>query len=293
MNASHFTYCPLCGNTAPRQLKDWERAHLSQCPACKFTFARLIPSQDDLIRHYQKYGRNDFLSSITIKRYHELLDLFEPYKKTGRLLDVGCGIGYFLIEAKKRGWNVYGTEFTPEAIEICRSKGIHMYEGVLNSANYEPESFDIITSFEVIEHINTPHAEITNFSSVLRTGGLVYLTTPNFNSLSRLLAGKKWNIVSYPEHLSYYTPHTLSFLFRKHGFKKLCLRTTGISISRIKISRKIKTNKPVSKNSDDEKIRQLAEHKWYMHFLKTSINYMLTLIGKGDTIKGIFIKTGN
>ena len=94
-------------------------------------------------------------------------------------------------------------------IEICRKKGISMHKGVLNTENYEEESFDIITSFEVIEHINNPIPELKNFYKLLRKGGLVYLTTPNFNSLLRYRLKSEYNVICYPEHLSYYTPKTL------------------------------------------------------------------------------------
>jgi 2-polyprenyl-3-methyl-5-hydroxy-6-metoxy-1,4-benzoquinol methylase len=132
---------------------------------------------------------------------------------------VGCGIGYFLEEAKKRGWEVYGTEFTDEAIEICEAKGINMQKGVLSPEDFDPNSFDVITSFEVLEHINNPQEEITNFHKILRKGGLVYLTTPNFNSLLRYRLKSAYNVITYPEHLSYYTKRTIHRLFKNKGFK--------------------------------------------------------------------------
>lgn len=290
MHSHSFTYCPLCNHPHPVDIKGWERAHLARCKACSFIFARLIPDESTLMKHYQGYGRNDFLSPITIKRYHELLDRFEPFRKTGKILDVGCGIGYFLEEAAKRGWEVHGTEFTDRAMEICTQKGISMKQGPLNPDLYNPQSFDVITSFEVIEHINNPHTDIQHFATLLRAGGLVYITTPNFNSLSRIITGNKWNVVTYPEHLCYYTPRTLRFLFQKHGFDVMHLQTTGISISRIKISHHIASAKPVSRESDDEKIRQMAENKWYMRMLKDTANGILTLFKKGDTLKGMFVK---
>jgi 2-polyprenyl-3-methyl-5-hydroxy-6-metoxy-1,4-benzoquinol methylase len=65
--------------------------------------------------------------------------------------------------AKRKGWEVYGTEYTDEAVAICAAKGINMIKGKLNPAHYAAESFDIITSFEVIEHINNPNEELSNF----------------------------------------------------------------------------------------------------------------------------------
>lgn len=271
-------------------MKGYEDAHLVKCQNCSFVFSEMIPTGEELVEHYSHYGRNDYLSPITIKRYNELLDHFEKFRKTNKILDVGCGIGYFLEAAKKRGWEVYGTEYTPEAIEICENKGIEMKEGKLDPSNYKEESFDVITSFEVLEHINNPIEEIGNFNKLLRKGGLVYLTTPNFNSLLRYRLKAEYNVIVYPEHLSYYTPRTLKLLFRNSGFGIDKIMTTGISLTRLRTSKGTSDQKFISASSDDEKLRQQFESKWYLNTAKSIVNGMLTFFGKGDSLKGYFIK---
>jgi len=214
----------------------------------------------------------------------------EPFRKTNKLLDVGCGIGYFLEVAKRKGWEVYGTEYTDEAVAICEMKGINMQKGKLNPANYNLEQFDIITSFEVIEHINNPNEELYNFNQLLRSGGLVYVTTPNFNSLLRYRLKAAYNVISYPEHLSYYNPKTLKHVFQKNGFLVKKIRTTGISLTRLKTSSGKSNQKYISSTSDDEKIRNQVESKWYLKIAKNIVNSALTISGKGDSLKGWFIK---
>ena len=85
----------------------YEIAYLTRCSDCGFVFSSRIPSTQELISYYEGYGRNDYLSPITIKRYHEILDQFESSRKTNKLLDLGCGIGYFLEVAKQRGWDCF------------------------------------------------------------------------------------------------------------------------------------------------------------------------------------------
>ncbi len=289
MNSNHNN-CLICSSSSLTVLPDYQEAHLCKCKACSFVFCQQIPTEQELINHYDGYGRNDYLSPLTIKRYNELLDEFEAFRKTGKLLDVGCGIGYFLEEAKKRGWEVYGTEYTNEAISICSEKGINMHQGKLDPTNYENESFDVITSFEVIEHINNPIEEITNFHSLLRKGGLTYVTTPNFNSLLRYRLKAAYNVICYPEHLSYYTPKTIKRLFTKIGFSKKRILTTGISLTRLKTSQGKSKQGFISETSDDEKIRNQFESKWYLKIAKKLINSTLTLLGKGDSLKAYFIK---
>ena len=282
--------CLICSSNSLVLMPGYENAHLCECKNCGFVFSKKIPTESELEEHYQGYGRNDYLSPITIKRYNELLDSFEKYRKTGKLIDVGCGIGYFLEEASKRGWEVYGTEYTDEAVEICRNKGITIHKGKLDTENYNPEMFDVITSFEVIEHINNPVEEVTNFNTILRKGGLVYITTPNFNSLLRYRLKSAYNVICYPEHLSYYTPRTLRKLFVSNGFKKVKIETTGISLTRLKTSKGTSDQEFISETSDDEKMRNQIESKWYLQFIKKTLNTFLTFLGKGDSLKGWFVK---
>lgn len=283
--------CLICKSDKLQKMERYSSTYLVKCKSCSFVFSEKIPSEKKLIEFYDGYSRDDYLSPLTVKRYHELLDKFEPFRKTNKILDVGCGIGYFLEVAKERGWEVYGTEYTDKAIEICSEKGVEMKQGKLNPSDFEPESFDILTSFEVLEHINNQTEEINNFQKLLRKGGLVYLTTPNFNSLLRYRLKEKYNVITYPEHLAYFTPKTLNSLFSKYGFSKKRIETTGISISRLKQGNKKATYEcAVSENSTDENLRQSIESKSCLQFLKKVANRTLTLFGVGDSLKGWFIK---
>lgn len=289
--------CILCGGTNLQVLKGYEFAWLTKCADCSMVFSSRNPSLTELEDYYSGYGRNDYLSPITIKRYNQILDGFESARKTNKLIDVGCGIGYFLEVAKERGWEVYGTEFTDKAIEICESKGITMHKGVLNPENYAPGDFDVVTSFEVIEHINTPNQEISNFNKLLRKGGILYITTPNFNSLLRYYLKGKYNVIGWPEHLSYYTPSTLERLMEKHDFTKDYIKTTGISLTRFLTSKTPSTSEDIREGTEfispetkDEKLRSSFEKNPLLGAAKNSVNNLLTLIGKGDALKGLFHK---
>jgi 2-polyprenyl-3-methyl-5-hydroxy-6-metoxy-1,4-benzoquinol methylase len=284
------TSCLVCDSSSIYSLEGYEATHLCKCNNCGFVFAQAIPTLEDLEKHYDGYSRNDYLSPITIKRYNELLDYFEPFRKTGKIIDVGCGIGYFLIEAKKRGWEVHGTEYTDEAIEICEKLGINMQKGKLDPSIYPPEIFDVITSFEVLEHINNPQEEIVNFNQILRKGGLVYLTTPNWNSLLRYRLKSAYNVITYPEHLSYYTKKTITRLFGSKGFKKHKVQTTGVSLTRLKTSSGKSDQAFISATSDDEVLRNKIEGNKLLQFAKNTLNGALSVLGVGDTVKGYFIK---
>lgn len=278
--------CLLCESPELVALPGYEKYYLVKCRNCSFVFSRGIPSASELTKHYEGYLRAGSISPITIKRYEELIETFEKYAPGRNILDIGCGDGYFLEVAKKRGWNTYGTEFTTEAVEICRTKGIHMHQGILSPADFNIR-FDIITSFEVIEHINNPKQEIRNIHSLLSASGLFYFTTPNFNSLSKTILKDKWNVIEYPEHLSYYTPATIHRLLKTFSFKKIELHTTGISIKRFKQS--INADPEISYS--EEGLRQKTETSPFFKFLKRAVNFSLDIFKKGDTIKGLYKKS--
>src|SRR6476660_3976054 len=124
--------CLICNAPQLKPLSRYSKISLVQCESCGFLFSREIPREQELIKLYDHYGRHDYLSPVTVKRYHEILNRFEKFRKTNKLMDVGCGIGYFLEVAKQRGWEVYGSEFTDEAVRICREKGIKMLQGKLD-----------------------------------------------------------------------------------------------------------------------------------------------------------------
>lgn len=282
--------CLICNSSNIGDLKNYTSTHLVKCSDCSFVFSERIPTTEELIKHYEGYGRDEFLSPITIKRYHEILDTFEPFRKTNKLIDVGCGIGYFLEVAKERGWDVYGTEFTDKAVEICTNKGIKMNQGVLNPNDYQENSFDIITSFEVLEHINNPQEEIVNFKNILRKDGLLFFTTPNFNATERFVLKSRYSVITYPEHLSYYTKKSMNHLLKNKGFEKVKITTTGISLSLFKKSLAKKPTKHIGPNTVDEKIRTAAENSMSISFLKNTLNQILNFLGIGNSLKGYYTK---
>lgn len=286
---NHHSKCLISGSGKLKPLKGYEKDYLVKSMPVGFVFCSRIPTEQELIECYEGYTREDYVSPLTVKRYRALLDKFEPYRKTGKILDVGCGTGAFLKEAKTRGWEVYGTEYTEKAIAICKSLGINMQAGKLDPSLYEKDSFDVITSFEVMEHINNPQEEIQNIRQLLRPGGLFYFTTPNFNSLERYLLKGKYNIINYPEHLSYYTKKTADYLFKKNGFAKKKLVTDGLSVTRLRTSLGKKEGY-ITPTSSDEILRQKLEKNKATQAVKTLLNLTLNFLGIGFNLKGWYIK---
>jgi len=286
------THCPLCSGNNIKGLKPYEQVGLVKCKNCGFVFMKQIPSPEELNEHYKTYSydKERTLTSMTIASYNRTLDEFERYRKTNRLLDVGCGVGHFLEVARQRGWQVFGTEYSEKAVEIATEKGIIMQKGALSISSYEPQSFDVITSFEVIEHINNPVDELNKIKQLLRPGGLFYCTTPNFNSLLRYWFKDRYKVIEYPEHLSYYTRKTLNKVICEYGFKNVKFKSTGFSLNQVQAATNNLAPDFQFKTSADEKLRGNIEKSRLLTLAKNTINRLLSLTNTGMILKGYYQK---
>lgn len=297
MTNNYLKSCPVCESVIFNDLKGFQSLYLCICSKCSFVFDKRIPSEEELYEHYKVYAYSNIkpISKETIKSYNKLLDEFEKYRISGNILDMGCGQGDFLIEAKKRNWKVYGTEYSQAAVKLCESRNIEMYQGDLDKNIFPDINFDVITSFEVIEHINNPQELMIVVEKKLKGNGLFYCTTPNFNALLRYLEKDKFKMIVYPEHISFYTKKSLQFLGNKYNFKALSVLTTGIDIARLVEVLKPKKEFRETQNVDqmkatNENIRDLAGSNILMTTIKGIINFLLTLFGKGDTLKIYWVK---
>jgi 2-polyprenyl-3-methyl-5-hydroxy-6-metoxy-1,4-benzoquinol methylase len=282
-------YCPLCYSRNFKKMRKYSEHFLSKCKACSFVFSYKIPEKFELDALYNGYGYYEKFSTLNINRYDKLLTEFNKYKQTNKILDYGCGNGYFLERAQLQGWNTFGIEYDKYASEQCVKKNITM---IAENESSLYEKFDIVFISEVIEHVISPKQVIETINKYLRKKGLLYITTPNFNSISRLIMKSKWSALGYPEHISYFTSFTIKELLLKSNFSIDKSRTHGISLSQLKLGTKNKSDSDIATNvtSTDEVIREITQRNQIMKFLKNTTNWILTIFKKGDTIKCFAIK---
>jgi 2-polyprenyl-3-methyl-5-hydroxy-6-metoxy-1,4-benzoquinol methylase len=128
----------------------------------------------------------------------------------GRLLDLGCAYGFFLKEAQ-RYFDVSGIELAEEAAEHCRRSGLKVLSGVPDEANMgRVGQVDVITLFDVIEHLPHPHETLALCDRYLKLGGIIVITTGDFASPVARLAGAKWRLMTPPQHLWFFTKESIS-----------------------------------------------------------------------------------
>ena len=156
----------------------------------------------------------------------------------GRLLDVGCSAGSFLLAARDRGWDVHGIDISPAAVDHALDVlGLGATLATLEDAPFPHESFDVITLFECIEHLPHPTRALLSASRLLRPDGLLVITTPNIDgfvprSTYQLLARTigAWEHPTPPHHLYQFSRRTLTALLRKTGFEVLAYATRPMGL---------------------------------------------------------------
>jgi 2-polyprenyl-3-methyl-5-hydroxy-6-metoxy-1,4-benzoquinol methylase len=156
------------------------------------------------------------------------LDFFYRHlpRKSGRLLDVGCGNGVFLLRAKAAGWEVLGVEPDPIAAATARQSGLEVHAGTMDTFDETP-SFNVVTSSHVIEHVHDPAGFLNQMFRLLRVGGMLWLATPNAQSLGHRRFGRAWRGLEPPRHLAIFSARALRTLLAEAGFTQICFHRRG------------------------------------------------------------------
>jgi 2-polyprenyl-3-methyl-5-hydroxy-6-metoxy-1,4-benzoquinol methylase len=144
----------------------------------------------------------------------------------GRLLDVGAAYGFAVSEAEKLGWSAVGLEVSVAASRKAADEtGGKVAVGNSLATPFASESFDVITMWDVLEHLSDPHQAIAELARLLKPGGQLVFTTTDVGSLIARLQGSAWHLYTLPEHLYFFTRKSLDLLVRAHGLDVEDMRT--------------------------------------------------------------------
>jgi SAM-dependent methyltransferase len=156
-------------------------------------------------------------SLIPLLRHMAVASLmFLDAPSRGKLLDVGCGNGEFLVTMRGLGWDVQGVEADPEAAGLAREKhGLPVLTGTLEDADLPAASFDAITMQHVIEHLPNPVTSLTHCGRLLKEGGKLIVITPCSESLGHRAFRRSWFPLDPPRHLHLFSPQTLNWATRR------------------------------------------------------------------------------
>jgi 2-polyprenyl-3-methyl-5-hydroxy-6-metoxy-1,4-benzoquinol methylase len=163
------------------------------------------------------------------KTFAGRLKRLERYVQPGRLLDVGCAAGFFLDVAHERGWQVEGMDVSSFAVEYARNRfGYDVRHGSLTDLDFPAGAYDLVTMWDVIEHVPDPMAYVRKAASLVRPGGVFALATPDVDSVPARLTGARW--VGYKlseEHVYYFSTKMLARMLDEAGFEVADARHVG------------------------------------------------------------------
>jgi SAM-dependent methyltransferase len=228
--------CLVCGHVGAREwLRAPDRLHgrqqkytLLRCPSCSLVWLSDPPMPAEMHHHYT--DAYDKLISAAGKnspaRWGFRKEALAKYKQAGVLLDLGCSSGAFFEFMRSESWKLYGIEMSAESARTAEaSTGAQVFVGDILDAPYPRESFDVITCFDVLEHLYEPREVMARVGKWLKPGGLFYVLIPNVDSAEARVFGSYWHGLELPRHLFHYSPASLKFLAESAGLREVSLET--------------------------------------------------------------------
>jgi 2-polyprenyl-3-methyl-5-hydroxy-6-metoxy-1,4-benzoquinol methylase len=232
--------CPVCGFAQRVPVGEWNQLTVVACPQCGQRYVWPVPSEDVLNAIYdQNYygggrgslGFSDYAALAAGRRrmFSRHLDRIEQVMKAGRVLDVGCATGDFLIVARERGWEPLGIDPSP-ARDQAKAAGLPIVGHTLQDAEVPPGSIDLVTFWDVLEHVPDPVDQLRRAGELLKPDGLVAITVPNAGGALAKISGRRWfGYKTAGEHLQFFTAPTLQRTFAAAGMAVERLRPVAWS----------------------------------------------------------------
>ncbi|WP_026462386.1 class I SAM-dependent methyltransferase [Adhaeribacter aquaticus] len=234
MQYERLDNCPVCNKeefknflVVPDNSVSKESFVIVQCENCSFKFTNPRPAEEFIGKYYasEEYISHSntnkglinkayqVVRSITVKQKVELINSFVPAK--GKILDYGCGTGYFLSACQKNGWQVAG--FEPNAAARQHASELLQKEiASENLENFEAGSFDIISLWHVMEHIHQLNETIQQLLALLKPDGFLLVAVPNADSPDAMKYRENWAAYDVPRHLYHFTQTTMQRFLKKH-----------------------------------------------------------------------------
>ncbi len=247
-----YVYCALCGRddwsvrfpatlngSASLDMRAFrctsigygQHPQIVQCRYCGYVYANPRWVTGDLLDAYQAvedetYVRERQGRELTFRRHLRSLHRLSGPPAGRRLLDVGAYIGVFVEVARESGWDACGVEPSSWAVDVARRRGLPVVQGTQETIVAPPASFDVITMWDVIEHVADPAAEMARARELLKPGGLIAVHTMDVESLFARLMGRRWPWLM-EMHVHYFSRRTLMQMLQKEGFEVVACGPQG------------------------------------------------------------------
>lgn len=216
--------CIFCGTESNYVVIEENGYKGKKCPRCGLIYISPRPSFDEIVN---LYGHDNAHISAESHIYAEFskrlyarhhLRLIRSFVKSGELLEIGAGAGYFLDEARKIGFNPHGLEFNPiQAHYIRNNLGIFCDESSLNTSIFQGKRFDVIYHCDVISHFFDPISDFKQINELMKNNSFLVFETGNLGEVKQIYF-KYFQRFQYPDHLFFFSTDNLVSLLKKTGF---------------------------------------------------------------------------
>jgi SAM-dependent methyltransferase len=230
--------CPLCDSQRYRvRYEPWVRAcdparlygaasgirgtqRLVECDACSLIYENPRYSADVIVRGYAQSddGGHDSQHSMRVRTFLAALRRLAPFLPApgARVLDIGTAGGAFLEAAETFGYDARGMEPSRYLVEKGRARGLKIEQGIIDDHTFSGASFDMVSLWDVLEHVCEPRAALTKVAKLLKPNGIVLINFPDIGTWQARIAGKRfWWILSV--HLQHFTPATMRAICSRAG----------------------------------------------------------------------------
>jgi 2-polyprenyl-3-methyl-5-hydroxy-6-metoxy-1,4-benzoquinol methylase len=227
--------CPVCGEAPGPGLFIKDGFRHVRCPGCGLIYVSLILREDIMVRYWRE--ETAWLAVLHSAPQTDMdrlkfaygLDLAESFlpegQKRGRLLDIGAGSGDFALQAKERGWEASALELNPETADYLEREGVQVIVRPLEMTDLEPEGFELITMWEVLEHLTDPKAVLARVRELLTGPGLLLIVVPNAGSLVTRILHERSNTFGGHSHLNHFHAPSITRLLTDLKFEVAELET--------------------------------------------------------------------
>jgi 2-polyprenyl-3-methyl-5-hydroxy-6-metoxy-1,4-benzoquinol methylase len=216
--------CVVCGNHNPERYRVRVRRPdfaVAECLDCSFHF---IPLAFRKSVDYTRYKSDDVAAEVAkadewLKVQRNLLRyrLIRKYRRSGKIYDIGCGFGHFLLTGRRLGYDVSGVEMSrANAAYVRGTLGIGIDEGDFLDVK-EGVRYDVLTLWDVLEHVDGAGRVVEKAARMIKPGGMLFIQVPRLDSsIASLLKGKWWAMGL--DHVNYFSKRTVQTMLRRHGF---------------------------------------------------------------------------
>ncbi len=241
-----YVPCNLCGSNSEESHMEVNGFKIVKCKNCNLIYVNPRLKEKELHKIYNKkyyknssfetyepsiYGYTEYLKEkkFIVATFQKRLEQIQKFSKVGRLLDIGCAFGFFLEPARKNGWDVQGLEISEIAYNHSKNKlKLPVLNKTLEEAKFKSNSFDVVTMFDVIEHLSDPKKALKEVRRILKPNGLIVITTPDIGSVAAKILGKNWEEVKrVREHIYFFSKDTLKSMLESLSFKVLRIESAG------------------------------------------------------------------